>query len=89
MTHFRNTHRRDPEGRHVVSLPHREPPLHLGKSMEVVLKWCLSNEKSLKRNQQWNSLFRGVEEYLEMGHAEKVLFMKFLSHLKWYSARCC
>ena len=35
VTHFRDTHRRDTDGRYVVSLPRKEQPLHLGKCREI------------------------------------------------------
>ena len=37
-TYFRNTHHLDPDGRYVVCVPFREPPLHLGKIREVYLE---------------------------------------------------
>ena len=35
VTHFRDSHRRETDGRYVVSLPRREQLLHLGKSREI------------------------------------------------------
>ena len=46
-THFQEMHQRTPEGRYVVGLPKREPPIHLGKSRNIALKRFLQNERSL------------------------------------------
>ena len=72
VTHFRETHGRQPDGRYVVGLPKREPHLQLGRSRDNALRHYTSNERSLKRKNQWDSCHQGVGEYLELGHAEKV-----------------
>ena len=72
VTHFRETHGRQPDGRYVVGLPKREPHLKLGRSRDNALRRYTSNERSLKRKNQWDSFHQGVGEYLELGHAEKV-----------------
>ena len=38
----------------------------------MTLHCYLCNERALKRKDRWNSFNRGVAEYLQMGHAEKV-----------------
>ena len=72
VTHFRDTHTRDVDGRHVFSLPKREPRMELGRSRKTAFRRFLINERSLKKKDKWNSFHQGVSEYLETGHAEKV-----------------
>ena len=72
IAHFRETHRRQPDGRYVVGLPKREPRLVLGKSRDTALRRYITNERSLKRKGQWDSFHQGIQEYLRMGHAEIV-----------------
>ena len=64
VTHFRNTQHRDTDGRYVFSLPRREPPLHLGKSREIALKWYLATRIHSR------GISNGTPStHMEMGHA--------------------
>ena len=72
VTHFRETHDRQPDGRYVVGLPKHELHRQLGRFRDNALRRYTSNEWSLKRKNQWDSFHQGVGEYLELGHAEKV-----------------
>ena len=64
ITHFRDTHTRDVDGRYVVSLPRRKPRMELGRSRKTSFRHFLINERSLKKD-KWNSFHQGVSEYLE------------------------
>ena len=44
----------------------------LGHSRELPLKRYLSNERTLKKHDRWDDFNKGVNEYLEMQHAELV-----------------
>ena len=72
VTYFQDTYTRDAHGRYVVSLPRRTPPPKLGKSREMVLRRYLSNERSLHKVEQWETFHQGVQDYLDLGHAELV-----------------
>ena len=72
LTHFKNTVRRQPDGRYMVSLPRRYPIPDLGKSRQMVLRRYLTNEKSLIKVGQWEAFHMGVQEYIDMDHAEPV-----------------
>ena len=72
VSHFQDTHRREEDGRYVVGLPKRIPALELGKSRSTALRRYLSNEKSLRRTGQWEAFHMGVQEYIDLIHAEVV-----------------
>ncbi len=72
VTHFQDTHKRSPNGRYIVGLPRREPRLELGRSRHTALRRYKQNERALKSKGRWDSFHQGIEEYLQLGHAEKV-----------------
>ncbi len=69
---FQDTTRRDCQGRYVVTLPRREPPLTLGESRQQVLRRYNQNKTSLLKKGKWESFHAGLDEYRIMNHAEIV-----------------
>ena len=55
-----------------MDLPKRELPIHLGKSRNTALKRFLQNERSLKAKGHWEPFSQGVQEYLDLKHAEMI-----------------
>ena len=73
VSHFHANYQREPNGRYVVGLHRRNHLLELGKSQGTALKRYLANERSLKDPIcKWEAFHRGVQEYLDLQHAEKV-----------------
>ena len=72
LTHFKNTVQRQPDWRYMVSLPRRYPIPELGKLRQMALRKYLTNEKSLIKIGQWEAFHMGVQEYIDMNHAEPV-----------------
>ena len=72
VSNFRETHTRSEDGRYVVGLPKKDPLVMLGKSRTVALRRYLANERTLKGKKQWESFHGGVQEYLDLHHAERV-----------------
>ena len=58
LTHFKDTVRRQPDGRYEVSLPSRSPLPELGKSQDMALKRYMTNERSLTKIDQWEIFTR-------------------------------
>ena len=46
--------------------------MELGRSRHTALRCYKQNKRALKNKGCWDSFHQGVEEYLQMGHAEKV-----------------
>ena len=71
--HFATTHQYLPERqRYMVSLPRQEGSLQLGESRAIVARRFLANEASLIRKGNLEQ-FQGVmQEYLDLGHAQRV-----------------
>lgn len=77
--HFVNTHRRDEEGRYIVSLPFKEqdPRCQYGSSREVATKRFLQLERKLKSDGGLKQEYAKVmHEYLELDHMERVQIKK-------------
>ena len=72
VSSFRETHTRSENGRYIVGLPKKDPPVALRKSRSVALQRYLGNERSLKAKEQWEPFYEGVKEYLVLHHAERV-----------------
>ncbi|XP_053614051.1 uncharacterized protein LOC128677326 [Plodia interpunctella] len=72
--HFNMTTRRDETGRYVVELPFRPNARRdYGDTRSVAVKRLFSLEKRLDKNSQMKENYSQViEEYLELGHMEKV-----------------
>ena len=71
--HFSTTHRYFPERqRYMVSLPRQEGSLQLGESRAIVARRFLANEASLIRKGNLNQFQEVMQEYLDLGHAQKV-----------------
>ena len=56
----------------MVTLPRKYPTPQLGRSRDVALKRYLANERSLKKQGNWEAFDTGVTKYLRLGHAELV-----------------
>ena len=69
---FHSTVTRNLQGRFSVSLPRKIPPLSLGESRSIALKWYLQNKGSLSKKNQWEAFHLGLDEYKVLGHAELV-----------------
>jgi len=54
MDHFKATHSRDTDGRYVVSLPYREPPVTQGCYKDNAVKRFLFNEKNHTQKGSWD-----------------------------------
>ena len=71
--HFDNTHYfSHSAGRYVVSLPKRTTPQKLGDSHNTARTRFLRNEQSLLKKGNWTQFQTVVQEYLTLGHAQKV-----------------
>ena len=71
--HFSSTHRYFPaRQRYMVSLPRQEGSLQLGESRNIVVKRFLANEASLLRKGTMEPFQRVMQEYIDLGHAQKV-----------------
>ena len=71
--HFSSTHQYFPERqRYMVSLPRQEGSLQLGESRATVARRFLANEASLIRKGTLDQFQSVMQEYLDLGHAQKV-----------------
>ena len=71
--HFSTTYQYFPERqRYMVSLPRQEGSLQLGESRAIVARRFLANEASLTRKGTLNQFQAVMQEYLDLGHAQKV-----------------
>ena len=70
--HFADTHTRNQDGHYSVALPRTVPTPELGDSRRTAARRFIQNEKGLKRKGTWNQFHEGLQEYLELGHAELV-----------------
>ena len=70
--HFADTHTRNQDGRYSIALPRTVPTPELCDSRRTAARRFIQNEKGLKRKGTWNQFHEGLQEYLELGHAELV-----------------
>ena len=74
LQHSTDNHNRDSSGRYSVALPRKTPHLELGSSRPATLRRFRANERKLKATEgHWEEFCRGLDEYIEMDHAELVL----------------
>ncbi|GFX09180.1 integrase catalytic domain-containing protein [Trichonephila clavipes] len=72
--HFVRTHRRNCEGRYVVSLALNKDPSCLGNSKDIAIRRLNSLWKRLSRDSSYLSLYAEfLKEYEELGHLERVV----------------
>ncbi|GFX90057.1 integrase catalytic domain-containing protein [Trichonephila clavipes] len=72
--HFVRTHRRNCEGRYVVSMALNKDPSCLGNSKDIAIRRLNSLWKRLSRDSRYLSLYAEfLKEYEELGHLEKVV----------------
>ena len=72
VDHFKETARREADGRYVVSLLSKSPTPILGESRHVALRRFNANKLSLERKGTWDTLKTSVQEYMDVDHAEPV-----------------
>ncbi|GFU77602.1 integrase catalytic domain-containing protein [Trichonephila clavipes] len=72
--HFVRTHRRNCEGRYVVSMALNKDPSCLGNSKDIAIRRLNSLWKRLSRDSGYLSLYAEfLKEYEELGHLERVV----------------
>ncbi|GFX18867.1 integrase catalytic domain-containing protein [Trichonephila clavipes] len=72
--HFVRTHRRNCEGRYVVSMALNKDPSCLGNSKDIAIRRLNSLWKRLSRDSRYLSLYvEFLKEYEELGHLERVV----------------
>ncbi|GFX42716.1 integrase catalytic domain-containing protein [Trichonephila clavipes] len=72
--HFVRTHRRNCEGRYVVSMALNKDPSCLGNSKDIAIRRLNSLRKWLSRDSSYLSLYAEfLKEYEELGHLERVV----------------
>ncbi|GFX12457.1 integrase catalytic domain-containing protein [Trichonephila clavipes] len=72
--HFVRTHRRNCEGRYVVSMALNKDPSCLGNSKDIAIRRLNSLWKRLSRDSRYLSLYAEfLKEYEELGHLERVV----------------
>ncbi|GFW65168.1 integrase catalytic domain-containing protein [Trichonephila clavipes] len=72
--HFVRTHRRNCEGRYVVSMALNKDPSCLGNSKDIAIRRLNSLRKWLSRDSRYLSLYAEfLKEYEELGHLERVV----------------
>ncbi|GFX99711.1 integrase catalytic domain-containing protein [Trichonephila clavipes] len=72
--HFVCTHRRNCEGRYVVSMALNKDPSCLGNSKDIAIRRLNSLWKRLSRDSKYLSLYAEfLKEYEELGHLERVV----------------
>ncbi|GFU88047.1 integrase catalytic domain-containing protein [Trichonephila clavipes] len=72
--HFVRTHRRNCEGRYVVSMALNKDPSCLGNSKDIAIRRLNSLWKRLSRDSSYLSLYAEfLKEYEELGHLERVV----------------
>ncbi|GFX97431.1 integrase catalytic domain-containing protein [Trichonephila clavipes] len=72
--HFVRTHRRNCEGRYVVSMALNKDPSYLGNSKDIAIRRLNSLWKRLSSDSSYLSLYAEfLKEYEELGHLERVV----------------
>lgn len=70
--HYKDTVKREEDGRYAVRLPKKQNATPLGESRFRAQKRYLQNERALRKKGTWTQFAQGVQEYIDMGHAEPV-----------------
>ncbi|XP_055942873.1 uncharacterized protein LOC129972674 [Argiope bruennichi] len=72
--HFKQTYKRNEEGRYIVEMPIKENPPVLGESKQIARNRLDSLIKRLNKNPQMKKLYSEfIEEYAALGHMERVM----------------
>ncbi|XP_058456467.1 uncharacterized protein LOC131433877 [Malaya genurostris] len=83
--HFQMTHRRDVNGRYVVSLPFKENINELGNSRGMAIKRFFMLEKRLNRCQDLRKQYvEFMEKYQRLGHCKEIDESKYSNDLQTY-----
>lgn len=75
--HFAKTHRRNDDGRYVVTLPFKDEKLspNLGDSRKSAIATLFQLEKRFEKNQTLRDEYKKfIDEYIQLGHMELVPF---------------
>ena len=72
VRHFDSHHSRTNEGRFIVFLPKRPDVKPIGESRSHAVRRFMSLERSLNLNDQFGDFKSVMQEYLDLGHAERV-----------------
>ena len=72
VRHFNSHHSRTEQGRFVVPLPRKPGAKPVGESRSQSVRRFMSLERSLTLNSRFNEFEAVMQEYLDMGHAERV-----------------
>ena len=87
--HFLRTFQRDADGRYIVSLPFKDGP-EIGNSRSMAVKRFEQMERKLHQNLERLSQYSDVmNEYLELGHAEKVPPSELTCNNSYYMPQHC
>ncbi len=70
--HFEDTHIIAEDGRYKVRLPKCSDVSTLGQSRQAAYKRFIQNERSLEKRGKLSDFNTALQEYLDLGHAEKV-----------------
>ena len=70
VDHFKETVRREADGRYVVSLSRKSHTPVLGESRQVALRRFNVNKHSLEHKGTWDTFKTSVKEYMDLDHAE-------------------
>lgn len=72
VKHFQENHTRTADGKFVVPLPIKQDAGVLGESRSTAVRRFLSLERSLHFKGQFGQFAEVIQEYFDMGHAERV-----------------
>ena len=72
VTCFKDTTYRDQDGRYYVELPKRDPQPELGESKTAAVRRFKQNQRSLQKKNQWKAFLQGLQEYVDLNHAEPI-----------------
>lgn len=72
VRHFQERHRRTTEGRFIVPLPKKPDAPHIGESRTQAVRRFCNLERSLNAHKSFTKVDEVIQDYLDLGHAEKV-----------------
>ena len=72
VRHFDSHHSRNEQGRFIVPLPKKPDAKPIGESRSQAVRRFMSLERSLTLNNRFTEFEAVMQEYLDMGHAERV-----------------
>ncbi len=84
VQHFRTTHQTAIDGRFIVKLPKKPDAPSLGASRQQAIKRFLANETSLRKKNKLEEFQAVLQEYIALGHAERISPSQLSSPTKYY-----